>query len=202
MMRLRRREAFARRNGISYGTNCWTGTISDCNQDANQPADCNNIPANKNGLNAFAHFKYNGDTGSAGNSRGGNLFENVCPDGTQTVWELGVVNGVYEVTTLHNGFANNYDITNFVIEGQRIQHIYRRSWSTIGVDAPLETIVDVTDGRLTVAYDGNEAYNGILNWLWAQKIGEPGSRTPAWLPGSEASGAWWQMEFDEAEPVG
>ena len=79
---------------------------------------------------------------------GGNLFENVC-DGGNSVgkpvsWELAVENGVYEVTTAHNAFGNNFVISDFLIEGQKIKYQYRdRPATNLADDDPLKSYVEV-----------------------------------------------------------
>eukprot|EP00462_Mataza_sp_D1_P022678 CAMPEP_0175131328 /NCGR_PEP_ID=MMETSP0087-20121206/6483_1 /TAXON_ID=136419 /ORGANISM="Unknown Unknown, Strain D1" /LENGTH=1426 /DNA_ID=CAMNT_0016413609 /DNA_START=30 /DNA_END=4310 /DNA_ORIENTATION=- len=181
-----------RGNGMEYGWNCQGGGSFR-----------NTQALGSTGLEAYVMFAGNGDSGTAGELKGGDLFENVCPDGSPMAWDIKVDNGIYKVWTLHNAFASNFHQGDFIIEGHRVPINRGFSWARKQDLDPQETIAEVLDGKLTIRLDsGSGAYSPLMNWVHLQKVAEVGSRTPAWLPASDAKGAFWQMELQQPEPVG
>jgi len=134
-----------------------------------------------------------------------------CPDGEQNAWELELEPGVYKVTTTHEWGDHYYrPLRYFVVEGVRKKksNFVGLTFSNELITPPISTdteefeFLDVLDGKLTLQVQMiGERNKFYINTVEVTKVGQAGTKTPAWTPTAE--NPWWQLRFDSGpEPVG
>eukprot|EP00040_Diaphanoeca_grandis_P016032 m.82506 g.82506 ORF g.82506 m.82506 type:complete len:1642 (+) comp25523_c0_seq1:122-5047(+) len=131
-----------------------------------------------------------------------------CPDdGMNNDWEHKVPNGAYEVSVGFNFQGNNGQARVAGCQFENVQITRRGSFFTA---TRVTRKVQVNDGSLSFSgkfYRGDkripinhDGYCNMANEIRFQRIAD--TLNPVWYPGSQPTGAWWQKEFDDREPVG
>jgi len=182
-------DPYGARNGQTYGWSC-QGSV-DCDWCCDSWS-CTHNGALSQCCSGNIDFTYN---------YGANLqCPSPDPDGVWKYFNYALSNGVYQVTTRHQGGDYlDVDIGACNIEGVRM--VKGRDDSTpAGVQ--LTTMVEVTDGKLT--FNGDAGVDGgcwFTNWIKFSLQGPVGTWDQTWMPPSVANPVW-EQNVGSPQPIG
>lgn len=116
-----------------------------------------------------------------------------CPENidVRTSFDFDVPNGVYEVTTRHQGFdSNDVDISGCNVENSHVVQT-RGQPTPAGIQVTYK--VEVTDGKLTFNGDAGQGYFcSFINWIKYEYKGAVGTWDQTWMPPATANPVWEQ----------